>query len=64
MKLKTKEESTKLKKTEYLKNLRNKIHEQMNMGALNGPEFAKKMQEVKDLEDDKEIDWDTFVPET
>ena len=51
-----------MKKVEYLKNLRNKIHEQMNIGAMNGPEFARKMQEVNDLEENNEIDWDEFAP--
>ena len=46
-----------------MKGLRNKVTEHLNAGSMSRIEFSARLEEIKELEVNPEIDWATFVPE-
>ena len=51
-----------LKKEKYLKNIRNKLEMQYLADSLNHQDYTIRLKEIKDLEENKDIDWGTFKP--
>ena len=54
-----------MKKADYLLNLRRKVHEKRIDGSLNNQDYMVRMEEIKRIEQNPDIDWSekTVVPD-
>ena len=50
-------------KADYLKELERKVHEQRIAGSLHHQDYRSRMEEIKKLKLDKELDWRTLARE-